>query len=119
MRGSGVLLSATWGDSSQLSPIGFRFSGFEYGCAYPVSDPWEDPLTIAAGLLVPAPLGGRLILRALAESGGAAVAVSDEEIIRAQQQLATSEGVDAGPEGGATLAALALLQESGTIAPDD
>ena len=83
------------------------------------TDPWEDPLTIAAGLLVPAPLGGRLILRALAESGGAAVAVSDKELIRAQQQLATSEGVDAGPEGGATLAALALLQESGTIAPDD
>lgn len=90
---------------------------FEAGVEH--TEPWDDPWTIAWGLRVPAPLGGRLILRTLTESGGTAVAVSDEALAQAQERIAASEGVDAGPEGGATLAALALLLGRGVITPDD
>ena len=45
-------------------------------------EPWPDPTTVAAGLRVPAPLGDRLMLKALRESGGGAIAVTDEELHR-------------------------------------
>src|SRR5205807_4763783 len=45
--------------------------------------PWPDPQTVAAGLRVPGPLGDRLMLRALRESGGGAIAVSDEALVGA------------------------------------
>ncbi len=79
------------------------------------TEPWNDPETVAAGLRVPAPLGGAIILRALAETGGEAVAVSDEALSRAAGAIATTEGVDACPEGGATLAALDTLVRRGSI----
>ena len=79
------------------------------------TEPWDNPQTVAAGLRVPAPLGGRLILRAIRETGGTAVAVEDEALSRAAERLAASEGVDACPEGGAALAALDLLTARGAI----
>ncbi len=66
--------------------------------------PWPNPETIAAGLRVPGPLGDRLMLRALRESGGGAVSVSDEALTAAAWDLQTVAGVDAAPEGGAALA---------------
>ncbi len=83
------------------------------------TDPWENPETIASGLRVPSPLGGRLILRALRETGGAAVAVTDAELSDAERRMARLEGVDACPEGGATLAALERLLGSGSIRPSE
>jgi threonine synthase len=77
--------------------------------------PWSDPWTVASGLRVPSPLGGPIILRALRESGGTAVAVTDEALKDAERRMAESEAVDASPEGGATLAALDILLESGSI----
>lgn len=77
--------------------------------------PWSDPWTVASGLRVPSPLGGAIILRALRESGGTAVAVTDEALKDAERRMAESEAVDASPEGGATLAALDILLESGSI----
>ncbi len=79
---------------------------------------WEDPETIAWGLRVPSALGDFLILRAVRESGGAAVAVSDSELTRSAQEMCR-HGVGACPEGGATLAALYRLREEGHIGPDD
>ena len=79
--------------------------------------PWPDPRTVAAGLRVPAPLGDRLMLRALRESGGGAVAVSDEALTAAALELQTVEGVDAAPEGGAALAGAVALLQRGTIKP--
>jgi len=80
---------------------------------------WADPRTVAAGLRVPAPLGDRLMLRALRESGGGAVAVSDAVLSDAARELQTVEGIDAAPEGGASLAgAIALLRE-GKIRADE
>lgn len=79
-------------------------------------EPWPEPRTIAAGLRVPAPLGDRLILTALRESEGAAVAVSDPELIAGANELQRVEGIDAAPEGGATLAGAIALQQRGVIA---
>ncbi len=83
------------------------------------TEPWENPQTIAAGLRVPGPLGGPIILRALRETGGAAVAVSDEALGAAERRMAELEGVDACPEGGATLAALDTLLTDGRIRRDE
>lgn len=82
-------------------------------------EPWADPTTIAAGLCVPAPLGGPLILTALRESGGGAVAVSDEVIAQTTLLATRSEGIDFSPEGGAGVAAVRLLVERGVLAPSD
>ena len=84
-----------------------------------VTDPWDAPITIAAGLRVPAPLGGRLILRAIAETDGGAVAVDDKALEKAQRELTAQHGVDASPEGGATLAALRDLVASERLGADD
>jgi threonine synthase len=59
------------------------------------------------------------MLRALRDTEGSAVAVSDEELLAGARQLATLEGVDASPEGGATIAAARKLVAAGTIAPDE
>jgi threonine synthase len=77
--------------------------------------PWVEPVTYASGLRVPSPLGDRLLLRALRESGGAAVAVPEETMRRATARLAASTGIDAAPEGGCALAALESLVLDGTL----
>jgi len=77
--------------------------------------PWENPVTHASGLRVPGPLGDRLILRALRESGGDAHAVSEEAITRATQRLSRESGVDAAPEGGCALAVVEGLVAAGRI----
>lgn len=81
--------------------------------------PWEDARTSADGLRVPRAIGDFLILRALRESGGAAVAVSDSEMIAAMREIGATEGISAAPEGGATLVALRALLADGTISPSD
>src|SRR6059036_1341046 len=91
--------------------------GFDAGtdaCA-----PWPDPRTIAVGLRVPAPLGDRLMLRALRESGGGAVAVTDALLATAARDLQTLEGIDASPEGGAALAGAVELKAQGKLHPDE
>ncbi|NIM48210.1 MAG: threonine synthase [Gemmatimonadales bacterium] len=99
--------------SSGCAPV---VRAFETGAER--TSPWEDPQTVAAGLRVPAPLGGPIILRAIQETRGGAVAVSDEDLCEAQARMATLEGLDACPEGGATLAALEVLLAEGDIARD-
>ena len=81
--------------------------------------PWPDPETVAAGLRVPGPLGDRLMLAALRESGGGAVAVTDQALTRAADQMQRREGIDAAPEGGAALAAAMELLRSGVIRKSD
>jgi threonine synthase len=70
---------------------------------------WEEPRTYACGLQVPAAIGDELILSAVRESGGTAVAVSDREMASAQLAMARGEGIFPAPEGGATYAALQKL----------
>ncbi|HEY75956.1 MAG TPA: threonine synthase [Thermoflexia bacterium] len=83
------------------------------------AEPWRDAHTVAAGLRVPAAVGDFLILRALRESGGTAVAVSDEALLEGQRRMARLEGIFACPEGGATVAALEVLLDQGWIRPDE
>jgi threonine synthase len=78
--------------------------------------PWDGAAdTIAAGLRVPAPSEGALVLATVRASGGAMVAVSDEAIVRAMRDLAGEEGVFACPEGAATVAAAERLATRGRL----
>ncbi len=79
------------------------------------ADLWNDARTIADGLRVPAAVGDFLILNALRESNGTAIAVSDEEMLDAANQIGRTQGIFTSPEGGATLAALLQLREKGWI----
>jgi threonine synthase len=77
--------------------------------------PWENPTTHASGLRVPGPLGDRLTLRTLRESGGDAEAVSEERIRSGTFLLASKSGIDAAPEGGAALEATRQLVAAGRL----
>lgn len=79
------------------------------------TEPWVDAHTVATGLNVPAPFADYLILKVLYDSGGFAVAVTDEEIIEAVHELAYLEGIFACPEGAATLAGLKHLLSQGFL----
>ncbi len=92
-------------------------SAFESGSRH--AEPWRDAHTIAAGIRVPAAVGDFLILDAVRESGGFAVAVDDADILAAQRECALREGVLLCPEGAATLAALKQELASGRIRPDE
>jgi threonine synthase len=81
--------------------------------------PWEDARTIADGLRVPKAIGDFLVLRAVRESGGAAVAVSDADMITGMKDLGRYEGISAAPEGGAALQALRVLIANGRVGPND
>ena len=83
------------------------------------TEPWPDAQTVASGLRVPSPFAGALILRAIRESGGTAVAVSEEELLDGMVELAERGACFACPEGGATLAALRQLRASGEIRSDE
>ncbi|HEX3824845.1 MAG TPA: threonine synthase [Mycobacteriales bacterium] len=76
---------------------------------------WIGAQTAAFGINVPKPLGDRLILRAIRETDGTAIAVSDEAALDAQQQCARTQGLFVCPESGVALAAVAQLRESGWI----
>ena len=69
----------------------------------------ENATTIADGLRVPRAIGDFLVLRAIRESGGTALAVSDRSMVDGMLTIGSTEGVSAAPEGGAALAALEQL----------
>jgi threonine synthase len=100
--------------ASGCAPVVRAFQAGAAACT-----PWRDPATIAAGLRVPSPLGDRLMLTALRESGGGAVAVSDAQLTAAARDLQRLEGIDASPEGGATLAGARELAARGAIKPEE
>jgi threonine synthase len=80
---------------------------------------FENAATVASGLRVPKAIGDFLILDAIRESGGTAVAVTDEELIAGAKELARTEGIFASPEGGACLPALRQLLARGELKPDE
>ncbi|HET9065799.1 MAG TPA: threonine synthase [Gemmatimonadales bacterium] len=77
--------------------------------------PWAHPVTAAAGLRVPGALGDALILRALRESGGAALAVGEQALLDVARVATAQEGMDWSPEGGATIMAALELSRRGLI----
>src|SRR2546430_8470005 len=74
---------------------------------------WSDPRTIAAGLRVPSPLGDRLMLAVLRQSGGEAVAGAGAQLAPPGQEPQMLEGIDPPPGGGGTLAAPLELKAPG------
>jgi threonine synthase len=90
---------------------------FEQGAEH--AEPWQDARTIASGLRVPGAVGDFLMLRAIRQTGGTAIAVTDEELSADQQALARAEGICPSPEGGATLSALRRLLKQGWIGRDE
>jgi threonine synthase len=132
--GGGTGLIGMWKVFAELVALGWLESGRlpkmfavqAQGCAPIVrayqkgaefAERWEDAATIAAGIRVPAALGDFLILRALRESGGAALAVSDEEILASRAQVARETGTLLCPEGAATFAGWRRALDQGLVAP--
>jgi threonine synthase len=133
--GGGVGLIGMWKAFAELRAIGWldgkapRFVAAQAsGCA-PIVDafakgldesrPWPDPTTFAAGIRVPKALGDFIVLRALRESGGTALAVSDDEIADAMRLAGEAEGLLLCPEGGCALAVTRELRRSGWIGEGD
>ena len=80
---------------------------------------WENANTIAAGIRVPVAVGDFLIIRAVNESGGFAITVSDDEIIKARDLVSKTEGTLLCPEGAATLAAFKKSLSDGLVSKND
>jgi threonine synthase len=83
------------------------------------SEMFPNARTVADGLRVPKAIGDFLVLRAVRESGGTAIAVSDNDMVADMRQLGSKEGISAAPEGGAALTALKILLQRGSIKPSD
>jgi threonine synthase len=79
------------------------------------SEFWQNAHTVASGLRVPKPLGDFLILNAVRESAGTAIAVSDAELLDAGIRLASEEGLFVAPEGAACVSALEKLLAQGFL----
>jgi threonine synthase len=90
---------------------------FEQGVEH--AELWQGAKTVADGLRVPIAIGDFLILRAIRQSGGAALAVPDEEMLRYARVMGSQTGIFPAPEGAATLAAQIRLLAQGWIKPDE
>lgn len=134
--GGGTGLLGMWKAFAEMEVLGMigkerprMFSVQSEGCApivrafnegrAEVGEPFPNPHTVASGLRVPRPFASRQILKAIRESGGGAVAVSEGQIIGAMKELASKVGLLACPEGAATLAAYRVLRAEGQIAEDE
>jgi threonine synthase len=109
-----------WIDSKRPRMVAVQAEGcapivkaFDEGTRH--AEPWKNAHTIASGIRVPVAVGDFLILDAVRESNGFAVAVSDEAINQAHQECAKTEGILLCPEGAATLAALKQELVTGRI----
>ncbi|MYC66929.1 MAG: threonine synthase [Acidobacteriia bacterium] len=133
--GGGVGLIGMWKAFSELESLGWigpkrpkMISVQAAGCAPIVrawdaganeSRYWDNAATVASGLRVPKALGDFLVLNAVRESGGTAVAVSDQDMLDAGRMLAQTEGIFGAPEGAACVAAAQRLLHEGFLLPDD
>jgi threonine synthase len=90
---------------------------FERGDEF--AERWEGAATVATGIRVPSAVGDFLILRAVRESGGAAIAVEEQDILQAVEDAARDDGMLLCPEGGAVLAGWRVALERGFVAPDE
>jgi threonine synthase len=133
--GGGTGLIGMWKAFAELEAIGFigkkrpRMVAVQAaGCAPMVrayekgeehAPRWEDAHTIAAGIRVPQAIGDFLILRAVRESGGFAIAVSDEAIAAGLDEVARDEGFLLCPEGAATYAAYKQSLTDGRVKQSD
>jgi threonine synthase len=133
--GGGTGLIGMWKAFDELEALGWidsrrprLYSIQAAGCAPIVrafeagadsAEPFPEPHTFASGLRVPRAVGDFLILRAVRETGGLAVAVDDAAIRHAWREMGASEGLFAAPEGAATWAGLKHLLHMGHVKPSE
>jgi threonine synthase len=133
--GGGTGLVGMWKAFEEMERMGWKGPGRPRmvsvqatGCAPVVrawergveeAEPWQNAHTYASGLRVPRAVGDFLMIRALRESGGGAVAVTDETMAEAVDLMGRLTGVFAAPEGGAALAAIGPMLERGILKPTD
>jgi threonine synthase len=134
--GGGTGMVGMWKAFEEMERIGWKAPGRRPkmvsvqadGCAPIVrafrdgaerSEMWQNARTLADGLRVPKAIGDFLVLRAVRESDGAAIAVSDADMVTCMRELGSVEGISAAPEGGAALHALKVLQQEGRVQPSD
>ena len=133
--GGGTGLIGMWKAFAELEELGWigsdrpkMFAVQASGCAPIVkafedgvehAERWENAHTVAAGIRVPKAVGDFLILRAVRESGGRALAVDDDSILAATEDCARRDGLLMCPEGGATLAAYRIALADGLVGEDD
>jgi len=133
--GGGTGLIGMWKGFDELEAVGLigskrprMYAVQAEGCAPMVrafekgeefAERWENPATVATGIRVPKAVGDFLILRAVRESGGAAIAVSEQAILQAVEDAAHEDGFLLCPEGGAVLAAWRQALERGLVGKDE
>jgi threonine synthase len=100
--------------SAGCAPI---VNAFESGERF--ADEFPNAATVASGLRVPKAIGDFLILDAIRESGGSAIAVTDKELVEATKEIGAAEGVFCAPEGAACLPALRKLIDQGKVSRND
>jgi threonine synthase len=113
-----------WLDSRRPRMVSVQADGcapipraFDQGTEF--AEPWKDPHTVAAGLRVPGAVGDFLMLRAIRETNGTAMAVSDDELMRDTRELAAAEGIFSSPEGGAAVSCLKRMLDDGLVSTTD
>ena len=133
--GGGTGLIGMWKGFDELEAVGLigskrprMYAVQAEGCAPMVrafekgdefAERWENAATVATGIRVPKAVGDFLILRAVRESGGAAIAVSEEAILQAVEDAARDDGFLLCPEGGAVLAAWRKALSQGLVRRDE
>jgi len=134
--GGGTGMVGMWKAFEEMERIGWKVAGLRprmvsvqaEGCAPIVrafergeerSEMWQGARTVADGLRVPKAIGDFLVLRAIRESDGTAVAVSDANMVKDMRELGSKEGISAAPEGGAALYALRVLLREGLVKASD
>jgi len=134
--GGGTGMVGMWKAFEEMEAIGWKEAGRRpkmvsvqaEGCAPIVrayeqgaerSEMFPNARTVADGLRVPKAIGDFLVLRAVRESGGTALAVSDADMVRDMRELGSKEGISAAPEGGAALTALKVLLTRGDVKSTD
>jgi len=133
---SGCLLTKVWKGIKELAWLGLvdwahtRMSGAQAEGCSPIVDAWNresfdirpvrpSPSTIAKSLAIGNPADGYYALKALADSGGSAVAVTDDEVVQGIKLLAETEGIFSETAGGVVIAGLRRLVAQGRIQPDE
>ena len=132
--GGGTGLIGMWKAFDELEAIGLigserprMFAVQAAGCAPIVrafeageefATRWEDAATVATGIRVPKAVGDFLILRAVRDSGGAALAVEEQSIVQAVEDVARDDGLLLCPEGGAVVAGWRLALDRGLVGRD-
>jgi len=133
--GGGTGLIGMWKGFDELEAVGLigskrprMYAVQAEGCAPMVrafergdefAERWENAATVATGIRVPKAVGDFLILRAVRKSGGAAIAVSEEAILKAVEDAARDDGFLFCPEGGAVLAAWRKARAEGMVGNDE